>query len=218
MYFQQDKLQLKVLRFFQNYLVGWKTKYVWNFFSSFFNVDVRVGQGSALSPILSALYIALVLYIFENWLKFLKIPISFLSFVDNSLLVAQNKLLTVSNSFLFCSYQIISFLLYRFSPKLEHRKTEVFHFLRFTDLFNLPSLNLSLLDGPILQPKNSWRYLDFIFNRKLIFCIHIDFYANKVISTVKCMKLLSNSTHGLISQQKCLLYKSYVLLITVYGF
>ena len=138
--------------------------------------------------------------------------------MDNSLLVAQNKLLTVSNSFLFYSYQIIFFLLDRFGLKLEHRKTEVFHFLRSTDLFNLSSLNLSLLGGPILQSKNSWRYLDFIFNRKLIFCIHIDFYANKVISTVKYMKLLSNSTHGLISQQKCLLYRSYVLPITLYGF
>jgi len=58
---------LKVSRFFQNYLVGQKTKYVWDSFSfSFFNVDVGVGQGLALSPILSALYIALVLHIFEN--------------------------------------------------------------------------------------------------------------------------------------------------------
>jgi len=95
----------KVSRFFQNYLVGQKTKYVWNSFSfSFFNVDIGVGQGLALSPILSAFYITLVLHIFENQLKYLKIPIFFLSFVDNGLLVSQNKLLTVSNSFLFCSY------------------------------------------------------------------------------------------------------------------
>ena len=38
-----------------------------------------------------------------------------------------------------------------------------------------------------------WKYLDFIFNRKLSFHQHINFYSNKVMSTVKCMKILSNS-------------------------
>ena len=62
--------KLKVLTFFQNYLVGRKTKYLWNDFSfPFFNVDIGVGQGSALSPILSALYLSPIFYIFENWLK-----------------------------------------------------------------------------------------------------------------------------------------------------
>ena len=146
----------KISRFFQNYLVEQKTKYVCNFFfSSFFNVDVGFSQGLALFSILLALYIALVLYIFENQLKYLKIPISFLSFVNNGSLVSQNKLLTVSNYFPFCNYQIIFSLLNRFSFKLEHRKTEVFYFLRSTGLFNPSPLNISLLGGPILQLKNS---------------------------------------------------------------
>ena len=154
--FNKTGFNLKILRFFQNYLVGWKAKYVWNSFSSsFFNIDIGVGQGLALSPILFAFYIALILHIFENWLKFLKILIFFLSFVNNSLLVVQNKSLTVLNFFLFCSYQIIFSLLNRFGLKLEHEKTEVFHFLRSTGLFNPPPLNLSPLDGPILQLKNS---------------------------------------------------------------
>jgi len=56
-----------ILRFFQNYLVGRKAKYVCNSFSSsFFNVDIGVGQGLALSPILFAFYITLILHIFEN--------------------------------------------------------------------------------------------------------------------------------------------------------
>ena len=48
--------------------------------------------------------------------------------------------------------------------------------------------------------------------------MHINFYANKIISIVKYMKLLSNSTHGLISHQKHLLYRSYILPIALYGF
>ena len=197
--FDKAEFDPKVLKFFKNYLVGQKTKYVWNSFSSsLFNVDVGVGQGLALSTILSTLYIALVLYIFENQLKSLKIPISFLSFVNNKLLVSQNKLSSVLNSFLFYSYQIISSLLDKFGLKLEYKKTKVFHFLRSTGLFNFSSLNLSPLGGLISQPKNLQRYLGFIFNRKLIFCSHINFYANKVISIVKYMKLLGNSTHDLI--------------------
>jgi len=95
----------KVEQFFSNYLVGRRIQYYWsNFSSQFFNVDVRVGQGSALSPILSALYISLVFYILENHLENLKIPISVLSFVDDSLFVAQSKSLTILNSFLFYSY------------------------------------------------------------------------------------------------------------------
>jgi len=109
----------------------------------------------ALSPILSTIYLSPVLHIFKKQLKILKIPTSFLSFVNNGLLIAQNKSLSVSNSFLFYSYQIISFLLEKFGLKLEHSKTEIFHFLHSTDPSNLPSLNLSPLNSPILQPKNT---------------------------------------------------------------
>ena len=120
----------KVSLFFCNYLVERKTQYFWNnFSSSFFNIDVGVGWGLALSPILSALYIAPILHILENHLKILNIPVSIL-FVDDSLLIAQNKLLTISNSLLFCSYQITSSLLKRFGLMMEYKDTEVFHFSR----------------------------------------------------------------------------------------
>ena len=48
-----------IVDFFSNYLVGRSTQYSWNsFLSGACDADVGVGQGSALSPILSALYIA----------------------------------------------------------------------------------------------------------------------------------------------------------------
>ena len=113
-----------------------------------------VGQGLALSPILSALYLSSILHIFKKQLKNLKIPTFFLSFVNNSLLITQNKSLSISNSFLFCIYQIILSLLKKFGLKLEHNKTEIFHFLHSPSSFNPPSLNLSPLNSPILQPRN----------------------------------------------------------------
>ena len=82
-------LNPKVTSFFVNYLVKRKTSYVLNdFSSSIFEVNVRVSQGSALFPILSALYLTLFLYILEKQLKNLKIPISILLFVDDGLIIA----------------------------------------------------------------------------------------------------------------------------------
>jgi len=104
----------------------------------------------ALSPILSALYLALILYILEKQLKNLKIPISILSFVDNGLLIAQNKLLIVSNSLLSCSYHIISSLLKQFGLIMKYGKTKVFHFSRSYGVFEPSSLNLTLLGGFVL--------------------------------------------------------------------
>ena len=69
-------LDHKILTFFKNYLVGRKTKYFWNnFISSFFCVNIGVGQGSALSPILSIHYLSPIFHSLENCLKILKIPI-----------------------------------------------------------------------------------------------------------------------------------------------
>jgi len=117
--------------FFQNYLIGRRTKYLWNSFSfSFFDIDVGVGQGSTLFPILSALYLAPILYIFEKRIKILKILISILSVIDDGLFISQNKSLVVLNTNIFCSYNVISSLLRKFRLIIEHRKTEVFYFSR----------------------------------------------------------------------------------------
>ena len=193
----------KVSTFFSNYLVNRKTKYLWNnFYSPLYNVDVGISQGSALSPILSALYLSLIFHILEKHLKILKIPISIISFVDDGLLISQNKSFLISNANLFCSYNVISFLLTKFGLVIEYSKNEVFHFSRLHRVFNPPSLDLTSLGESILLPKTTWRYLGFIFNYKLSFQSHIDFYTNKAISTIKCMKMLENSLRSLILLQK----------------
>jgi len=61
---------LRVVKFFSNYLVKRKTKYFWNNFSSSqFEVNIGVGQGLALSSILSALYLSPFLHILEKHLR-----------------------------------------------------------------------------------------------------------------------------------------------------
>ena len=109
-------------------------------------------------------------------------------------------------------------LLDKFGLIIEHLKTEVFHFNRLHGLFNLPSLDLSSIRGPVLVPKNLWKYLGFIFNRKLSFYQHVNYYCNRAIFTVKCMRILDNSSHSIIPTQKYLLYRCCILPITLYGF
>jgi len=208
-----------IISFFSNYLMDRKTNYFWNNFTSpIFNINVGVGQGSALSPILSALYLSLFIYILENCFKNLKIPTSIISFVDDGLFISQNKSIIILNSHLFYSYNVLTKLLEKFSLIVEHSKTKVFYFNISQGVFNSPPLNLTLLGGSILWPNNLWKYLSFIFDRKLMFHQHVDFYANKSISTVKCMKLLGNSNHGINPLQKCLLYRTCILSIVLYGF
>jgi len=139
----------KISFFFQDYLVGKKTSYYWNnFFSSSFHIDIGVGQELALSPVLSTLYLSLLFYIFEKWLKNLNIPVSILSFIDNGLFITQNKSIAYSNSNLFYSYKIMTSILKKFSLVIEYEKTEVFHFFRSYGMLNFQPLNLSTLRDP----------------------------------------------------------------------
>ena len=148
-----------------DYLVRRKINYVWNKISSpTYKVNVGVGQGSTLSPILSALYLSLFLYILENRLKNLNIPVSLISFMDDGLIISQNKSINISNSQLSCSYNVLTRLLNKFRLTIEHIKTETFHFNRLYGMFNLPSLDFSSIGGSILCPIDSWKYLGFIFN------------------------------------------------------
>ena len=146
---QKAGLDSHVVNFFANYLINRKTNYIWNNFSPpMFKVNIGVGQGSVL-------YISPFLYILENHLKNLNIPVSIISFVDDGLFIFQNKSLDISNSCLFCSYNVMTKLLNKFSLIVEYSKTEVFYFNRSHCFFNPPPLDLSSIGGPILVPKNS---------------------------------------------------------------
>jgi len=184
-----------------------------------FNVNVGVGQGSVLSPILSALYLAPIIKTFKKRIKNLnkEIPTDILSFVDDGLLISQEKSYSLSNSFLLCSYNIISKILIDAGLVMEHSKTELFHFTRACHPPN-PSINLSSVGGSIISPKPIWWYLGFYFDCKLNFNYHTHFYATKCLFTLSTMKMLGNSSRGLLPIQKRLLYRTCVLPIALYGF
>ena len=95
---------------------------------------------------------------------------------------------------------------------------EIFHLFMVTKNFDLSSLNLRLLGGSLLWPKDNWKYLSFIFNRKLFFCQHI-YFANKALFTIKDMKMLDNSTRDLLPTYKWLVrvkeYRLYLFSISL---
>ena len=117
------------------------------------------------------------------------------------------------------NYSWNNFSSHLFDVNVEVFKSRFFkHFSRFHGTFNPLSLNISSIRGLSLISKDTWKYLGFIFDRKLCFHQHIDFYTNKAIFTVKCMKILGNLSRGLNPQQKRLLYRSCALPIALYGF
>jgi len=213
-------LNTNVVGFFNSYHSNRSTTYTWNKFSSpAFNTNVSVGQDSALSPILSAIYLAPVIKIFKKRLKTLKenIPTDILSFVNDSLLISQEKSYSLSSSFLLCSYNIMSKILIDTSLIMEHSKTELFYFTRAHHPPNL-SIDLSSVGGSVISSKPIWRYLGFYFDHRLNFNYHTHFYATKCLSTLSAMKMLGNSSRGLLPIQKRLLYRTCILPIALYRF
>jgi len=180
---------------------------------------VGVGQGSALSPILSAIYLAPIIKTFKKRKENLKekIQTDILSFIDNGLLISQEKSYELSFAFLLSSYNMISKILADSGLVIKHSKSEVFHFTRARNPPN-PPIDLTSVRGPILQPKLTWRYLGFFFDRKLNFHHHVHHYTMKCLSTLYAIKILGNSSRGLLPTQKRLLYRTCIVPIALYGF
>ena len=143
----------RIFLFFSSYLIDRQTQYIWNnFVSSFFRVDVDVGQRLVFFSILFILYITPIFHIFKKRNSSLLSPIfiSTLFFVDDGLFISQEKNYKKSNTNLFYNYSIISSLFKQFCLTVEHNKLEIFYFSMIMKNFNLPSLNLRLLGGSFL--------------------------------------------------------------------
>jgi len=124
-------LNTNIIGFFNSYYSDCSTIYSWNNFSSLsFNTNIGVNQGLALSSILSAIYLALIIKTFKKRIKNLEIKIltDILSSVNNGLLISQKKSYSLSSFFLLCSYNIMSKLLLDAGLIMEHNKTKLFHF------------------------------------------------------------------------------------------
>ena len=209
----------QVVTFFNSYLVNRSTSYVWNLDSSpRFNADVGVGQGSALSPVLSALYLVPMMRIFEAR-RFMTHSAVLMSYVDDGTIIVQSQTLEENLPKLQEAYAVINELTSRLGLILEHDKSEAFHFTRNPKDPDLPvDLGFAPYTGSSpLAPKSVWRYLGFYFDRTLRFHEHVRYYSTKALTTARAMVLLGNSSRGLHFDQKRLLYRSCVVPIATYG-
>ena len=208
-----------VTKFFASYLVDQFTAYMWgSFCSSPRQADIRMGQGSALSPILSALYIAPVMKLYH--MNPVSLKMSLLLFVDDGTVAAQSKSLDENIETLKEAYTLLLSLFVALGLVLEHSKTEYFIFDQSHSDYSPPlDLGYALYTGDNpLKPNLYWRYLGFYFDPKLLFHEHVCFYSTKALSSVKAMKMLGSSTRGLPPRENHLLYRSCVLPIATYGY
>ena len=131
-----------------------------------------MGQGSALSPILSVLYIVPLLHLSEQWAQALNLDTSILSYVDDGLLASQGKTYDKTLLELSHSYSVIADLMGSFGLVMEHDKSEIFYFSRVHNNTN-PELDLSAIGASIPSPRHTsdtWAFtlIDNFFSRTLI--------------------------------------------------
>jgi hypothetical protein len=205
--------------FFTSYLVGRSTSYRYGLESSpFFDADVGVGQGSALSPMLSSIYFSAAMRLFYS--QSTKLEVDLLSYVDDGTLVCQARKTSQCLPRLAQAYGIMFQVLSDMGLSMEHSKTELFHFS--CEQKNYQDLSISLPVGPNsavnpLCPKAIWCYLGFFFDRHLTFREHVCHYTTKAFTMVWAMGMLGNSVRGLDPMLKRLLYRSCVVPVATYG-
>ncbi|KAJ3510741.1 hypothetical protein NMY22_g15879 [Coprinellus aureogranulatus] len=214
---QKQGFHPKVATFFASYLVQRFTRYAWNnFVSDPMQADVGVGQGSALSPVLSALVVAPIMKLYR--IKEVGLGTTLITFVDDGTIAAQTDSIEMNCRMLYHAYAFIHALFTAAGLVLEHDKSEAFHFTRARSGADRPiDLGFAPHTGETpLRPKKFWRYLGFYFDQRLTFAEHIWYYSTKALTTVMAMRMLGNSTHGLLPKNKRILYRACVVLIATY--
>ena len=118
---------------------------------------------------------------------------SILSFVDNDILISQEKTYNIILPELYSSYRVVIDLMVIFGLVIEHDKSEIFYFSRTHNDSN-PELDLLAIGALTLKPKTYWRYLDFYFDQHLSFKRYIHYYSTKTLSMVKAIGVMSIQT------------------------
>jgi hypothetical protein len=191
----------EVVAFFRSYLVDRFTCYAWdNDLSLEFPSSIGVGQGSALSPILSALCLAPLLKEFEHRVR----VVVLISYVNDSTIIVQSDTWDKNLVKLKSAYKIVFELTQSMGLVLEHSKSEGFHFSRKHGDSN-PDIDLGYApytSATPIHPGTTWRYLGFFFDHALTFREHVKHYTNKALTTVRAMLALGNSVRGLRPKHK----------------
>ena len=213
--------------FISSYLQNQSTSYRWGDSSSkTYDFSVGKPQGCKISPVLACLYVAPLLLHLDD-----PDPESHhlvLLFVDDTAICAQSCSLDSNILWLVQEYTRWRLAFTTFGLLFEDSKTELFHSRPYMTqsrgkrIFNgnLPSCTIRGPTGdPItICPSKRWCYLGSIFDLYLKYSPHVDWWTNKAHSTLRAMKMLSNSVRGLTPSNKRRMYLTVVLPVLTYGF
>jgi hypothetical protein len=144
-----------------------------------YDSNVGVGQGSALSLILSTLYISPIFHMLNLWIanhsSTDRLPLlSFLSFVDDGLLIGTDLSYIKMHDTLCLVYTHILSLFRDFGLVMEHSKMELFNFTLSPGDTRSHNLSMDLGFVPFtgencLVAKKTWQYLGVFFDQNLTF-------------------------------------------------
>ena len=216
----------KIVRFLAAFLQDRSTTYTWDGITTdtHFQCSDGVPQGDPLSPVLSALYLSLVIkrlfpWSYERW-------INSLFFVDDGTLVCSSPSLEDNVSTLSLFYKHFLHLLANIGLTVEQSKLELKHFIAFSlkgshrsfDNIPQPPLRYNWRGKDYeVQPSKIWQYLGFFFDSFLRFDFHVQYYTNKGFSTIRACNMLGSSCSGLGPKQRVVCYNAYVVSVLTYG-
>lgn len=212
----------KITNFISSFFQNRHTTYRWgDSTSKMFDVSLGTPQGDPISPVLSALYIAIILKNFFPW-DYLEQDVNCLFYVDDGAFFTASPSMATNINRLTQTLHMLTDLFLKIGIHIEPAKLELMHFTAFDvsasqrKFLHKKQPSLFFYNTEV-RPLEIWRYLGFFFDTFLSFVHHTKYYTNKAFSSIRACNMLGNSCRGLNPRNRRLAYRSCVLPILSYG-